>query len=77
MSARPSAERGGRVRRTTSGLRRTLLDRGRQRLAVQQPGGGIADPLDDVGQAEHRLLPGQAGRQVLQHRRQRPELSGG
>ena len=59
------------------GAQQHALDGGRQRLAVEQPGGGIADPLDDVGQAEHRLLPGQAGRQVFQHRRQRPQLSGG
>ena len=39
-----------------------------------KPGGGVAYPLDDVGEAEHRLLAREAFRQVFQDFRQRPDL---
>ena len=74
MSARPSAERGGRVRRTTSGLSRHTLYACRYRIMVQETGGDIAHPLDDIGQAEHCLLACKAFRQVFQDFGQRPDL---
>ena len=39
-----------------------------------KPGGGIADPLDDVRQAEYRFLARKTVRQVFQHFRQSPDL---
>ena len=38
------------------------------------PGGGIADPLDDIRQAEYRFLARKAVRQVFQDFCQRPDL---
>ena len=40
----------------------------------RSPGGGIADPLDDVGQAEYRFLARKTVRQVFQDFRQGPDL---
>ena len=44
------------------------------RVPVQQPGGGVANPLDDVRQAEYRFLARKAVRQVFQDCRQSADL---
>ena len=74
MSARPSAECGWRVRRTTSGLSKHPFYACCYRVVVQQPGGGITHPLDDVGQTEDRFLARKTPRQAFQHLRQTPDL---
>ena len=38
------------------------------------PAVALPDPLDDIGQAEHRFLARKAVRQVFQDFRQRPDL---
>ena len=43
-------------------------------VPVQQPGGGVANPLDDVRQAEDCFLAREAVRQVFQHCRQSADL---
>ena len=46
----------------------------RHRVPVQQPGGGVAHPLDDIRQAEYRFFTCKTVRQVLKNRRQISDL---
>ena len=68
----------GRTRRAGQahdlGTQQYTFDARCHRVVVQKSRGGIADPLDDVGQAEYRFLARKTVRQVFQDFRQRPDL---
>ena len=68
----------GRTRRASQAhdlrAQKNTPDACRHRVPAQQPGGGIAHPLDNVRQAENRFLARKAVRQVFQDFCQRPNL---
>ena len=68
----------GRTRRAGQahhlGAQKHTLDAGCHRVPAQQAGGGVADPLDDIRQAEYRFLARETVRQVFQDFRQCPDL---